>query len=67
MCVAGTAIKKLAGVNQRDKVPSSARKGGDFQSLVQSSSKTKKQEVAVLEEEEPRDDFEGFGSITAMA
>ena len=53
-------IKQLAGVNKDQKHKEETKKFA--QSLVQKNKKP-----IIEEEEEDRDDFEGFGSITAMA
>ena len=52
-------LKQLAGM----KVDNKKRAAGKQQNLVQQGNKNQKKPE---EDDEPRDDFEGFGSITAM-
>lgn len=58
--LASVPIKQLAGVNKDQKHKEETKKFA--QSLVQKNKKP-----IIEDEEEDRDDFEGFGSITAMA
>ena len=58
--LAQVPIKQLAGVNKDKMHKEESKKFA--QSLVQKNKKP-----IIVEEEEDRDDFEGFGSITAMA
>lgn len=58
-----TPLKQLAGMKESKKADSS--KALMASSLVQKAS-GKKEIKKPVEDDEPRDDFEGFGSITAM-
>jgi hypothetical protein len=66
--ISSAPLGKLTGASEKHAVPA-APKSTPAQSLVQTkteSTKPKKAPVVVVEEDEDRDDFEGFGSLTEL-